>query len=394
MHLVVRSALVALVCLASVAFAADEAPVIFSDNFSTLEPGWGDDVELSVSDNKLLVDLKPGAIYADLYDGKRFDLSSADMRLTVARSAGSSVSAGGLVFWAIDYNNYYAALVRSNGEFDIVRKSFGQWLVPVSLSPRDELKKEIGRPIELRVVTSGPMVTAYINGKQVTSFRGFPPSGESRIGIHAEPGGEPGRWAFSALSVRQGPAPATPSSLDESILFADNFASLDPSWSQTSAQVSVGGNKLILRPLAHGAVSFAYDGRLFEDADIRLKISEIAGGTTSAGGLRFWGADEKNFYAAFLRADGNCWVAQFADGKWQNLFPMKQRKSVLQGLGQANELRVVTIADTATIYVNERQITRLEGQKHPEHSRIGLQVESDEMVNTWTISDFVVRKPQ
>jgi hypothetical protein len=238
------------------------------------------------------------------------------------------------------------------------------------------------------------MVTVYINERQVTSFHGYPPSGESGIGIHAEPGGEPSRWAFSALSVRQGPPPATPSALDESILFADNFASLDPSWSQTSAQVSAGGNRLILRPLAHSAVSFTYDGRLFEDADIRLKISEIAGGNTSAGGLRFWGADEKNFYAAFLRADGNCWIAQFADGKWHALFPMKQRKSVLQGLGQANELRVVTVADTATIYINDRQITRLEGQKHAEHSRIGLQVESDDMVNTWTISDFVVRKPQ
>lgn len=388
------TALVALVSLASAAVGADEAPVIFSDDFSTLEPGWGDDVELSVKDNKLIADLKPGSIYADLYDGKRFDLSSADLRLTVARSAGSAVSAAGLVFWAIDYNNYYAAVVRSNGKFDVVRRSFGQWLVPVSLPPRDELKKEIGRPIELRVVTSGSTVTAYVNGRQVTSFHGYPPGGVSRIGIHAEPGGEPGRWVFSALSVRQGSPPATPSSLDESILFADNFASLDPSWSQTSAQVSVGGNRLILRPPAHRAVSFAYDGRLFEDADIRLKIAEIAGGTTSAGGLRFWGADEKNFYAAFLRADGDCWVAQFADGKWQNLLPMKQRKSVLQGLGQTNALRVVTSGDTATIYVNDRQVARLEGQKHPEHSRIGLQVESDEVVNTWTISDFVVRKPQ
>lgn len=394
MHLVTRSTLAALVCLASVANAADEAPVIFTDDFSTLEPGWGDDVELSAGGNQLIAELKPGAIYADLYDGKRFDLSSADMRLTVARSTGSAVSAAGLVFWAIDYDNYYAALVRSNGEFDVVRKSFGQWLVPVSLPPRDELKKEIGRPIELRVVTSGPTVTAYLNGREVTSFRGYPPSGETRIGIHAEPGGEPGRWAFSALAIRQGPPAAAPSALDESILFADNFAALDPSWSQTSAQISVGGNRLILRPLARNAVSFAYDGRLFEDADIRLKISELAGGTTSAGGLRFWGADEKNFYAVFLRADGNCWVAQFAGGKWQSLLPMKQRKSALQGLGQANELRVVTLADTATIFINGRQIARLEGQKHPEHSRIGLQVESDEMVNTWTVSDFSVRKPQ
>ena len=387
---------VALVWLNAWALGADQDAVIFSDNFAQLDPGWGGDSSLRVEGNRLIVDVAtPQSFHFKFYEGKRFDLTGADVRVKVAELAGATDQPAGLIFWAVDDRNYYAALLRADGGFYVVRRMAGQWLYPVPFTNLADFKPGLELANELRVVTSGASVAVYVNGREAAKFRGFPPAGESRIGVHAEAGAAASKWAYSDLSIRQGSAPpaATPAA-DAAVLFADDFATFDPGWTEPNQEYSVSDNTLILKPAAHSVASTLYRGTLFGDADIRVKIRETAGGTNSVAGIDFWATDINNCYAAFLRADGTFMVLQNVAGAWQTVLPMQVRAEIRTGLGQVNELRVVAVGASATFYVNDQQIARIDGYQHLELSQIGLHVESDNEVNAWAISDLVVRKPQ
>jgi hypothetical protein len=68
---------------------------------------------------------------------------------------------------------------------------------------QDSVKKGLGQPNEMRIVTKGRLATVYVNDTQVASFKGFPPDGGSMVGLFAESGDKPYTWKFSDFSVRK-----------------------------------------------------------------------------------------------------------------------------------------------------------------------------------------------
>ena len=277
--------------------------LLLTDDFRALRADWGPaDEYQSVSGHQLLLNPKPKGSRTNLYSG---NFGNADIRVKVAQVKGAPDVGGGVAFWAADIQNYYMALLRSDGNFCVVRYMAGVYLQPVPLKLRDEVRQGVGQINALRVVTSGHTATVYVNDKQVTSFRGFPPKGGGWIGFFAESGAERSTWAFSELNVRKGPdSPDDKTPPDDALLFADDFSVLDPGWRDAENWLSASENKLVVTPKPNLGYTSLYGGRLFDDADIRVKISQTTGGADWPAGIVFWAADDRNYFLATIRADG------------------------------------------------------------------------------------------
>ena len=372
--------------------AADET-VLFSDDFATLLPGWGKASESRfVSENKMMMSLAPKQIRYNLYNGVA--VGNADIRLKIAQIQGNPDQFGGIIFWAADIDNFYSAYLTTDGHISVGRRMNRMWLKPVSYQPREEVRPGLGQTNELRVVTCGRAATVFVNERQVAEFQGFPPPGESSFGVYAESGDLPSEWAFSELTVRQGPAPAPglAANTDRTLLLADNFAALDPAWGQAGEDQSVSDNKLITNLDPKLIRHIFYEGALVGNADIRLKVAQIQGNTDQLGGVVFWALNHDNFYMARVTADGNFSVGRRMSGKWLFPVPYQPREEVRQGLGQENDLRVVTSGRTAAVYINETKILEFNGFPPEGGSKIGVYAESGDLPAKWAYSQLTVRE--
>lgn len=371
--------------------AADDS-VLFSDDFATLRPGWGKaDESRSVSDNRLILKLKPDRVIHPLYGGEQ--VGNADMRLKVEQRQGNADQLGGITFWATDNGNYYAVGVSADGHFSIVRRMNNKELRPGSMGPIADMKLGLGKVNELRVVTCGRLATVYVNEKQVVEFQGFPPRGECRFGVYAESGADPATWAFSELSVRKGPATREPEKpADESLLLADDFNSLDPMWGRVSDSMRVEDHRILMTVAPDKSRTELYCGSMFENADLRLKITETKGDTDQLAGIVFWASDYDNCYAAIVTADGAFSVDRRMRGKWLTPVSLRESKDVHKGLGQTNELRVATCGSTATVYINDQPQISFQGYPPDGVSQFGVRAEAGPEAATWAFSELRVRQ--
>lgn len=204
MKLATFAALPLLLGLGFIAFCADEEPLLFSDDFSSLDPAWGEaDEQMHVEGNKLLLLPKVNTSYTNLYQGNLF--GDVDIRVKVSQTSGQPDRPAGIAFWAASYDSFYVAEFTSDGKIGVSRKAgHGRWLNPIEWKEQHAVKKGLNVENEVRVVTKGNTVTFYVNGEQVASFKGFPPEGGSMVGLIAESGlTVPYTWAFSEFSVRK-----------------------------------------------------------------------------------------------------------------------------------------------------------------------------------------------
>jgi hypothetical protein len=94
-------------------------------------------------------------------------------------------SAGGLAFWGVDYNNYYAAQIFLNGTFSINRLVGGTWAAIVPRATSEAIKKGTGAVNDLQVVLNNDRGSFYINGSQVGEFRDQVPQVGGAMGLFA-----------------------------------------------------------------------------------------------------------------------------------------------------------------------------------------------------------------
>jgi len=179
-----------------------ESEILFADNFTTLDPGWGEaGPNLSAANGKLTLQADVNAGFVALNQANRFEDVDAGINVNMAKSEDQSWG-GGLVFWATDYDNYYALLVSGDGQFSIRRYVNARSLAPVDWRESSALKQGIGQINHLRVVTKGNQVTAYINGSEAVTFNGQPPQGGGYIGAKGSSAAKSQIiWEFSELKV-------------------------------------------------------------------------------------------------------------------------------------------------------------------------------------------------
>lgn len=191
-----------LLCLSLVMVYGGEESILFSDDFSTPDPGWGESSEqMRIEGKAMLIQPKVKMSFTNLYQGTLF--GDADVRVKVAQTIGQPDRPGGLAFWGSDYNSFYVAEVSTDGGFGVARLTQGKWLYPIAWKTLPGVKKGLNEINELRVVTKGNMATVYVNDEQVANFKGYPPEGGGMVGVCAESGSEPYTWKYTDFSVRK-----------------------------------------------------------------------------------------------------------------------------------------------------------------------------------------------
>jgi hypothetical protein len=181
------------------------AKVVFEDKFTTLDPAWGSPSAIvNVKDGKLVITPEKNTTQTIL---NQANVIPNDMEASYSLSfikATAPTWGSGLVFWAKDYDEYYAVLINAQGWFGVQRHVANRYLLPVAWRESDAIKKGEGVENQVKVVTKGKQATVFINGKEVITLNGQPPEGGSLIGFKAASGPEGANTvAFSSLIVSQ-----------------------------------------------------------------------------------------------------------------------------------------------------------------------------------------------
>src|SRR5579871_4139311 len=174
---------------------------LFEDQFNQLDETWGSYENYDVEDGKLVIKPPAGYNTSTINNSSLYD----DVDICVEMSAEAPVqegSCGSIIFWALDFDNYYSFQVSTEGQASFWRRQRGRWLNQVSL--QDAAGTEKGATVinELRVVTSGKTAKLYINGSLFKEVKGQPPKDGSLIGLLAcSPNESSARITFDNLVV-------------------------------------------------------------------------------------------------------------------------------------------------------------------------------------------------
>ena len=190
---------------ASPAFACKGPNLIFTDDFATLDPAWGDNDDKFIVGNKQMV-LKPapGGTYGGTYGGALFDDADICIDLTMPSVKGSVYA--GLVFWHQDWDNNYLFVIDAAGMGAILRYQKGKVLFPANWRKAPSGKTTPGAVNTLRLKLKGGVGTAYINDQLFVTFKGTVPDGGGLIGTFgAAENGAATTWTFTNLKVTDVP---------------------------------------------------------------------------------------------------------------------------------------------------------------------------------------------
>lgn len=379
--------LVAILCGGTFAAAA-EPMLLFSDDFSSLAPEWGKESELRrVADKHLIMSLKPNLIHNSLYGGRKF--RDVDLRVGLQQESGDTNETAGVIFWAEDINNYYCARISSDGKFLLTRKMRGKWLNPVN-TRSETVVKSLKEWNEFRIITSGRMISVTVNGKEMARLEGFPPAEESRIGLFVESGEQRSQWLYRNVQVYSPPAAGPEAPVAADLLFADRFDVMSPVWGGANDVQTVRGGafRVALSPdLVHRN---HFEGALVDDSDVRVTIKQQAGETDQPAGLIFW-SEKQNYVAFLLRSNGELSIRRVRAGQKAVVNDLNKPKGFREGLNSTNELKVVTTADRAELFVNGASIAKYKGFPPENGSQVGLLCESGKTPCEWLFDNFEVR---
>lgn len=396
MRLALITAIVLPLSLGTVGSAAEKDSILFSDDFSAFDPAWGKQNDMLWIENKqLVIRSDRNSTYTQL--NNRLKFGDADIRVKIRLAEGGSDRGAGIVFWAAGFENSYTAMIKADGQVDVHRRIDGEPLVINAPKVHSAVNQGTGQVNELRVVTKGQWAAVYVNGQKIWTFKGFPPAADSQFGLRGGSGDQPYTWQFSNLVVRKtDPAllPATPAGTDPSILYSDDFTIFDAGWGQPNDKMWVSGNKLNMQPAVDAYLMDLYAGAYLKDVDIRVKTRVAQGDLSGPAGVVFWAADLKNYYRVLLQPDGYLAVIRQTQESKQFVLPWSKHAAVDRGIGQVNELRVVTKGDWATLFVNDRPVLTFQGYPPKEPSLIGLIANSgNAWASQWQFFDLIVRKP-
>ena len=167
------------------------AKVLFEDKFTSLDPSWGAPGPImDVKDGKLIITPEKNTSQTILNQANVFPNDAEGSFAMTYVKAPAPTWGSGLVFWARDYNEYYAVLINAEGWFAVQRYVAGRYLLPVAWRESEAIKKGEGAENQVKVVTKGNKATVSVNGKEVISLSGQPPQGGALTGFKVASGPE------------------------------------------------------------------------------------------------------------------------------------------------------------------------------------------------------------
>jgi hypothetical protein len=422
-----RSPLIALALMlvASPAFACNGPSAKISGDFQTGEKAWGEpDAQFQPKGAEAIFNPQVSTQTARWNAGTA--LADGDACVTIAMpaaTADATRSYAGMLFWVIDKDNFYQAVISPNGMFTVARKVRGKIVptAPVGWLQTATLRLGPNEKNTLRVTLEGQNVTVRLNDQEVARFRGQAPDAPSYVGLVASSApAAVDTWHMTDFKVTDVAAPATaanPPAHPEvtgavntppvagcgtgKVLFDDEFKVQDPMWGAKSAELNIANGQAAFQP-APGTPTLRWNrGFVFGDLDacasVRITKATVDP-TTSYAGLIFWVQDSRNYYQAVLAPNGYFTVARITDGKAVAKRPVEWKKvaDINTGAGEKNVLRITAKGSDVQIAINGKPAASFTAEPPLTPSYIGMLAASAASKNsdTWAIGDFKVTAPQ
>jgi hypothetical protein len=383
------------------------ASVAFFDNFNPYNSGWTNPVgskgggpNFKPAPKTSQQMLLPALIF-------KAGTFCADIKFT-SEPAGASGNFAKLIFWALDYRNYYAASIYADGTYDVYRMIDGRFAGVRPRAKATSIGLGTGAVNHTKISFNNEIATLIINDVNVVQFRGQPSASGGFIGIGAESEGGGGDWTFlntvvmldedKAAALNPPDNKITGSGVCEpsatSGAFLDDFKSPDPGWEAPSANRKFENSQMVLNPNLSGSTAWIYSPLIFKNtiacSDVFLpsKLETVSG--IAAGGIVFWAADYQNYYVAEIFGDATFAVYRIRAGKWTMLYGRTKDDSIRQGAGAVNHLMVKTADNYVNFFVNDKKIAYLWGQSPSRGGATGLFAQSEDgKSDEWRFSKIV-----
>jgi YD repeat-containing protein len=182
----------------------------------------------------------------------------------------------------------------------------------------------------------------------------------------------------------------------QNVLFEDNFDKLDPTWGEATSEIGVENHQLVLKPEANFSLWVPSNAGVYDDIDFCADFTtvEAVNADSSYAGLIFWYTDDDNFYAFEYDANGKASVWRRQRGRWLKQVFWQPADGLKPNDGATNQLRVVTVGNQASFYVNGNQFSALKGTPPDNGQQIGMIASSPESaVATYAIGNVKVTEP-
>ena len=210
--LAVAAGLIGFVMSSGTAQAACKAAAdsLFEDQFLTLDDTWGTYDNYGVEDGRLVIKPPAGYNTSTLNNASLYDDVDVCVEMT-GQAPLPEGACGSVIFWAIDFDNYYSFQISPEGQASFWRRQRGRWLSQVGSQEAKGIEKGATVINELRVITKGKTAKLFVNGTLFKEVKGQPPKDGSLIGLLAcSPNQESATIAFDNLVVNTPSAETEP----------------------------------------------------------------------------------------------------------------------------------------------------------------------------------------
>ena len=183
-----------------------------------------------------------------------------------------------------------------------------------------------------------------------------------------------GRFVLPVLMLLAGLGPAAAVCPGLDVLFEDQFVSLLPTWGEAKPAIRIEDGQLVLRPPSGTYVWAVNNAGLYDDIDMCVTVTTVAGGdaSESKAGPIFWYEDVNNFYVFELAPNGKASIWRRQRGKWLAQVDWQDAASANKGDGASNEMRVTAAGGDAVFYVNGTEFHKLSGSPPDNGQQVGL----------------------
>ncbi|MHA1554969.1 MAG: hypothetical protein ACTSU0_11230 [Alphaproteobacteria bacterium] len=158
------------------------------------------------------------------------------------------------------------------------------------------------------------------------------------------------------------------------ILLEDEFEQLASPWGAPDGQFLVEDGSLVVTPGSGTDYWREHAGGVYDDIDMCLTVTVRRGidPTEAKAGVIFWYQDVNNFYVLQIAPNRMASVWRRQRGKWLEQLPWQRVEVANAGDGGVNELRVTTVDDMATFFVNGSNIGEVAGTPPDPGQQIGI----------------------
>jgi hypothetical protein len=385
------------------------SPVAFFDDFKAPDQAWGQpEPNRYFKESQMVLKSMGGAPQSWIYQPLVFDNATICSAITAPPELkkADGEAAGGILFWAADYQNYYLAEIFADGTYAVYRRIAGRWISIVPRAKADGIRQGPGVINLMKVSTAGNIATLFVNDVKIADIWGQPPGKGGAVGLYGQSErGEDEQWKFSSIAIMkdsppQSKYPVRAASVsascngNASLAFFDDFKPPDPGWPQGVTANFVKDGEMVLKALPTKAVALIYFPLVFIKATIcsELKLPRTGDNPARAGfaGIIFWAVDYNNYYAFVLAPDGTYWVSRRIDGEWVTVVPTT-KTSIRQGPDAVNRMKVVIEPNAATIVINDNVVTGFRGQPPAAGAAVGLYAQNGQEVETeWHFANIAV----